>query len=80
MFFYVNGSDARGRSVSENRVLEIHEDGTVGAAVKVPLKEPLSNSFTATVRAGSPASRTIEILGTQQGTGTTISFARIRVE
>ncbi|MCF7975168.1 MAG: hypothetical protein K9N55_15245 [Phycisphaerae bacterium] len=79
VFYYVNGSDERGRPISENRLLEIQADGTTGIPVRVPLKKPFTNFFTATVRAGSPASDKLEVLGTQQGTGTTISFASIRI-
>lgn len=78
VFFYVSGSDASARSISENRLLEIHSDGTVSPAVRVPLKKPFTQFFTTTVRAGSPTSDTLEVLGTQQGAGTTISYARIK--
>jgi len=80
VFFYVSGSDANGRSVSENRLLEIQKDGTVGQAVRVPLKAPFGSFLTATVRAGSLPSSALELLGTQQGKRQTISFARIRVQ
>jgi len=80
VFFYVGGSDAAGRPVAENRLLEIYADGTVGTSVSVPLEKPFTNFFTATVRAGSPPSPTLEVLGTRQGTGTAISFARIKVQ
>jgi len=79
VFFYVSGADASGRSISENRVLEILPDGSAGKPVRVPLQKPFTNFFTATVRAGSPPSDTLELLGTRQGSGTTISFARIKV-
>jgi hypothetical protein len=80
VFFYVSGSDAGGRAVSENRLLEIYTDGTVSPTVRVPLKKPFTRFFTTTVRAGSPTSDTLEVLGTQQGTGNTISYARIKVQ
>jgi len=79
VFFYVSGSNADGQPVSENRLLEIHADGTKSTAVQVPLKKPFTQFFTATVRAGSPASDMLEVFGTQQGKGNTISFARISV-
>lgn len=80
VFFYVSGSDAGGKSVSENRLLEIGPDADVGPAVRVPLQKPFTDSFTATVRAGSPPSRTLELLGIRQGSGNTISYARIRID
>lgn len=80
VFCYVGGSDSTGQPVSENRLLEIYADGTVGTPVPVPLEKPFTDFFTATVRAGSSPSPTLEVLGTQQGTGAAISFARIRVQ
>ena len=38
-------------------------DGTPRPAVKVPMKHPMSSYFTATVRGGSPRSKTLELLG-----------------
>jgi hypothetical protein len=80
VFFYVSGSDANGRAISENRLLEIGSDGPIGPAVRVPLKRPFTEFFTATVRAGSPPSSRLELLGTQQGSDHTISYARIRID
>lgn len=77
--YYVNGRASDGRSVSENRVMEILTDGRTSAAARIPLKRPFTNFFTATVRAGSPAGRTIELLGQQIGKSRTISYARIRL-
>ena len=79
-FFYVNGSDASGRRVSEDRLMEILPDGGVGRSVPVPLKKPFTNFFTATIRAGTAPSNTLELLGTREGSGTTISFARVRLD
>ncbi|UCG48166.1 MAG: hypothetical protein JSU94_22150, partial [Phycisphaerales bacterium] len=78
-FFHVSGADADGRSVSENRLLEILPGGSVGQSVRVPLERPFTSFMTATVRAGSAPSRILEVLGTRQGAGRTISFARIRL-
>jgi hypothetical protein len=80
VFFYVSGSDSTGKHVSENRLLEILPDGSASNSVPVPLKKPFTDFFTATPRAGSPASKTLELLGTCQGSNATISFARIRIE
>jgi len=79
VIFYASGSDSEGRSVSENRLLEILHDGSIRQPVRVPLKKPFIDFFTPTVRAGSLPSDTLELLGTQQGTGTTISYAQIKL-
>jgi hypothetical protein len=79
VFFYVSGTDTTGSAVSENRLLEILPDGSAGKAAPVPLQRPFTSFFTATVRAGSPPSNTLELLGTRQGSGTVISFARIKL-
>ena len=80
VFYYVSGSDAEGKAVSENRLVEILPDGTAAEHVPVPLKQPLTGYFTATVRAGSPPSNTLDLLGTRVGASTTISYARIRLQ
>jgi len=80
VLFYVSGSDADGQSISENRLLEILPDGTAGESVRVPLEKPFTDFMTATVRAGSAPSQALELLGTRQGSGGTISFARIKVQ
>jgi len=80
VFFYVSGSDANGQSVSENRMLEILSDGSIGPSVRVPLDKPFTQYFTATVRAGSPPSETLDILGTRAGSGRTIGYAQITID
>ena len=55
-FYYVHGKDAAGKAVSENRLMELRPDGTSGPEIRVPLKHPFREYFTATVRAGSPPS------------------------
>ncbi len=76
--YYVSGTNAAGEPVSENRVLELGPKGTLGPPVRVPLQHPLNNYFTATVRAGSPPSKTLDLLGTRAG-GEGINYARIRL-
>jgi len=78
-FCYFSGTDADGASVSENRVMEIRPDGDTSAWVRVPLEHPLTDYFTATVRGGSPPSRTLEMLGHRVGHPLTLSYARIRL-
>lgn len=79
VFYYVSGTDAEGKRVSENRLVELLGDGVPGKPVAVPLEHPLSNYFTATVRGGSPPSTTLDLLGTRAGSAATMSYARIRL-
>jgi hypothetical protein len=77
--YYVSGRNTEGKPVSENRLLEMSRDGTPGSPVRLPLKHPLSDFFTATVRGGSPPSAALELLGPRVGSPLTISYARIRL-
>ena len=77
--YYVAGSDAAGKRVSENRVMEIRADGTPGPAVRLPLANPMSAYFTATVRGGSPPSDVLEMLGQRTRGGSAICYARVRL-
>jgi len=79
VFYYVSGTDRAGKGLSENRLLEIRRHGAVSDPVRVPLRHPLTSYFTATVRAGSVPSRTLDLLGTRAGSANTISYARIRL-
>ena len=78
-FYYVHGKDAAGKAVSENRVMELRPDGTSGPQIPVPLKQPFREYFTATVRAGSPPSAILDVLGDRDGAANTVSYARIRL-
>lgn len=77
--FYISGRDRDGKAVAENRLLEVRRDGSTGEAVRLPLKQPFSEFFAATVRGGSPPSNTLELLGHRAGTPLTISYARVRL-
>lgn len=79
VFYYVSGRNAEGSAVSENRLMEILPGGKATEPVKVPLKHPMSSYFTATIRAGSPPTNVLDILGQRVGSGGTISYARIRL-
>lgn len=79
VFYYVRGSDAAGKPVSENRLLEILRDGTPTEPVTVPLQHPMNSYFTATPRAGSPLSNTLDLLGLRVESPTTVSYARVRL-
>ncbi len=80
LIYYVQGTDANGRRVSENRLLEILPDGKTGPSVKVNFHKPFTSYFTATVRAGSPLLNTLELLGQRAGSPQTISYARVRLK
>ncbi|MFQ6036256.1 MAG: hypothetical protein ACE5NM_10500, partial [Sedimentisphaerales bacterium] len=79
VLYYVYGTDVAGKSVSENRIMELHLDGSSNPPFRVPLSYPMNNFFTATVRGGSPPSKIIDLLGTRVSGGG-ISYARIRLQ
>lgn len=79
VIYYASGTGPDGKAVSENRLLEIHPGGEASAPVVVPFKRPFTEYFTATVRGGSPPSRTLELLGQREGTPLTMSYARVRL-
>lgn len=79
LIYYVHGTDGAGKRVSENRVMEILPGGNTGETVKVGFKLPFTSYFTATVRAGSPASETLELLGLREGAPQTLSYARVKL-
>ncbi len=72
-----SGTDEGGSRVHENRIVEMMQDGTVGPPTRIPLQKPFNSFFTTTVRAGSPESWTLEMLGPRDGSPTTISYARV---
>ncbi|MGO8927840.1 MAG: hypothetical protein ACLQU3_13250 [Limisphaerales bacterium] len=76
---YVNGQGADGKAVSENRLIEILPGSEVSAPVRLPFNRPFTSYFTATVRGGSPASKTLDLLGQRQGVPMTMSYARVRL-
>ncbi len=79
VFYYVTGTDAEGKRVAENRLLELHAEVVASESVTVPMEHPLSSYFTATVRGGSPPSNVLDLLGTRADAANTISYARIRL-
>jgi hypothetical protein len=79
VFYHISGSDAKGKPLNENRVMELQPDGSSGATVTVPFRQPFTSYFTATVRGGSPPSRTLELLGQRAGSSTNICYARVRL-
>ena len=79
MVYYVEGTDSGDRQVSENRILEIRDDGSAGSGVRIPLATPLTRYFTATVRAGCAPSEIVNLLGTP-AEGGRICYAQLRLE
>jgi hypothetical protein len=79
VIFHVQGANAEGKSISENRLLEIESDYKCSIAVKIPLAHPFTEFFTATTRAGSLPSKTLDLLGQREGSGTKISYARVKL-
>ena len=66
VFYCVEGTDAAGKTVREDRLMEIFPDGRLGEPVVVPMEHPLGGYlgfFTATPRGGSPPSDTLDLLG-----------------
>lgn len=78
--YYASGSNPEGKAVSENRVCEIAPGGQVGTIARLPLTRPFVNFFTATMRSGSPASYTLDLLGQRAETPLTVSYACIRLQ
>ena len=77
-FYYVRGKDTAGKAVSENRLVEIHQDGTHGPEIRVPLKHPLGILHGDGPR-GSPPSAVLDLLGVRAGTADAVSYARIKL-
>jgi hypothetical protein len=77
--FYVQGTDSAGKSVSENRLMEILHEGETGPPVRIPFKKPFTSYFTATVRGGSPPSDTLEMFGQRAGAPLTMSYGRVKL-
>ena len=77
--YYVSGTDTAGKAVSENRLLELLKDGSPTGSVTVPLQRPMNSYFTATPRAGSPLSYTLDLLGTTVASPRKISYARVLI-
>jgi hypothetical protein len=77
--YAANGIGADGKGISEQRVREILPAGEFSSPARLQLQKIFGEYFTATVRGGSPPSRTLEMLGPRAGTPLTISYARIRL-
>jgi hypothetical protein len=79
-FYYCGGTDASGKPLSENRIMEILPGGTHSPPVKVPLAHPFTSFMTASERSGSPPSATLDVLGESPDQQRTIRYARIRLQ
>lgn len=77
--YFIKGTNSAGQPVAENRILELTEDGIIGSPVVLPLKQPFSSFFTATVRGGSKPSAILDMLGTLDGVKNSIHYAKIRI-
>ncbi len=75
---YFNGQKPGGAPVSENRLLALGSDGAITKSIRVPFAHPFTNFMTATERAGSPPSNTLDILG-DASSRPGISYARIEI-
>jgi hypothetical protein len=76
VFLHDRVPDAAGRRADENRLVEMRSDGSLGAFIPVPLRQPLTTFFTAGVRAGCAPSDTLDLLGE---VGQTVRYAKIRL-
>lgn len=72
-----SGREADGRSVFENRLIEVLSDGKFGAPIRIAFQKPFTSYFMTTVRAGSAPSWNLELLGLRNGAPGTLSYARV---
>lgn len=78
--YFVDGVDSNGGNVSENRLLEIDDDGNSKGYFSLPMKYPMYRFMTATTRAGSNPSNFIDLLGYRVGSNNTVSYSRIKLQ
>ncbi len=77
--YYLSGIRADGTTVSENRLFEVRANGEPGPSTLIPFAEAFTSFFTATPRAGSRPSDTLDLLGTQTDRPNAIGYARVRL-
>jgi hypothetical protein len=80
VIFHISGTDKNGNQGSENRIMEIHKDGSPSLSQTIPLKQPMSFFFTATPRGGSLPSATIDLIGQGGEQRNAIRYARIMMK
>jgi len=79
--YYVGGTDGKGRTVSENRLMEIRKDGSTGPQIRIPLKHPLVEFFTATPRGGTKPSTMLDLLGYRKtALANSVCYAGVRLK
>ena len=74
IFYYVHSENNEFR---ENRIVEVLADKGISVPVRVELRRPFSNFFTATVRGGSKPSDIIDVYGKDEKNE--MRYARIRI-
>jgi len=77
--YYCSGRTPGGKSLSENRLLQVPTDANVPQPIRLGLKEPLHTFFTATERGGSAPSDTIDLFGVGRESSV-LRYARIRLK
>jgi hypothetical protein len=77
--YFVGGTNTAGQPVSENRIIELKSGEVQGLPVRLPLKQPFTRFFTATVRAGSSPSNILDMLGTKAGDRLNIHYAQVKL-
>lgn len=76
----VSTSDANKKSIVSTRLYPVTNDPEPPKPIAVPVQDPVSgNFFTATPRAGSQPSNTIDMFGLPHGRGNTLRHIRIRI-
>lgn len=79
VFCRVASGESAGKRSAEHRLFEVLPDGSTGPSVQVAMRPPLVSFFTATPRAGSAASWTLDLLGTVEADPRVIRYARLHV-
>ncbi len=66
--------------VTENRLVEVDEQGAFSDPIVLPLQSPFSRPFTATPRGGTTPSDVLDLFGIRVGSpSNTLSYARVRL-
>ena len=79
VIFHVSGTGKSGNPETENRIMEVHKDGSASISVKIPLEYPMSFFFTATPRGGSLPSATIDMVGQASNDRYKVRYAKIKM-
>ena len=78
VFAYFTGKSTTGRTVSENRLIQLTRSGQPVRSWTVPLEKPFTSFMTASERAGSLPNNILDVIGTAIG-APGISYAQIRL-